>query len=181
MKNLFTLQQLKNVKDNIERQCDVNPELQMHRCNDLKEISKVNVSIVSYMHMAPCIDANSKSNLSIGHARDLPRSYGEIVLEQLIEKFIGLSTKCYPECGIIFDGTPIFAEAEAIKVIIVTHEFEIVELLVRVSLFEKNLNTDNLDEKLIETILLRLGFKLDYWITTQKDRTNTNKSLIKKI
>ena len=63
----------------------------------------------------------------------------------------------------------------------VTDEFEIVEALVRVILFEKKLNVDNLDGHLLETIFLRLGFKLDYWMTTQKDRANTKKSSIRKI
>lgn len=130
--------------------------------------------------MAPWIDANSKPNLSIGNVKDLPRAYGDTVLEQLIEEFRVLSTKCYPEYGIILDGAPTFSEAEIVKVRCVTYEYEIVEVLIRVALFEKKLNTDNLAGYLQETILVRLGLKLDYWMTTQQDRANTNKSLIKK-
>ena len=54
------------------------------------------------------------------------------------------------------------------------------EVLVRVPLFEKKLNADSLAGHLLETILLRLGLKLDYWMTTQQDRANPKKYAIKK-
>ena len=129
--------------------------------------------------MAPWIEASSKSALSLGTIKELPRAHGETVIKQLIEEFQVLSSKCYPECGNIFDGTPMFSEAEAIKFTPVTYNFEIVEFLSRVALFEKKLNADNLVGHFLETILMRLGLKLDNWIKTQQDRSSTNKLSIK--
>ena len=57
--------------------------------------------------------------------------------------------KIYPEFGITFDGTPSFVEAEAIKIRFVTHNFETIELLVKVSLFTFILNSDNITKNLV--------------------------------
>ena len=49
--------------------------------------------------------------------KELPRVYGETAIERLLEwfRFRVISTKYYPEYGIIFDGTPIFPKTGATK------------------------------------------------------------------
>ena len=181
VKKSVTLDQLKRTRDDTYRQYTIPPDIQAYRCEALKEVAKANISFKSFGDMSQWIDRNSKSHLSIGTATDLSRAYSETVLQQLIEEFRVISTKCYPEYGIIFDGTPTFAEAEAIKIRFVTFENEIVEVLVRLALFDKKLNAENLAGHLLETIMLRLGLKLENWTTTQQDRASTNKSAITKI
>ena len=117
----------------------------------------------------------------MGNALDLPRAHAETVLSQLRKKIRALSLQSFPEYGITFDGTPSFAEAEAIKLRFVTYEYDIVEVLVGVALFEKKLNGDNVASRLLETIMLQLGLKLEDWLTSQQNRASTNSAPIKKI
>lgn len=181
VKTTVTITQLKSVKGDNERQHSVTPEIQAYRCEALRQVGKANISLSSFGNLSAWIDKNSQSNLSLGYATDLPRSYAETVLGQLIKEIRDLSLNCFPEYGIIFDGTPSFAEAEAIKLRFVTYEYEIVEVLVRVALFEKKLNGDNIASHLLETIMLRLGLRLEDWYTSQQDRASTNSAAIKKI
>ena len=103
------------------------------------------------------------------------------MLSQFIKEIRDLSLRSFPKYEIIFDGTISFTEVEAIKLRFVTYEYEIVEFLVRVTLFEKKLNGDNVASHLLETIMLRLGLKLEDWFTSQQDRASTNSAAIKKI
>ena len=57
--------------------------------------------------------------------------------KQLIDKLQHISTHCFQEFGIPYDGTPSFAEPKAVKIRFFTFEYDIIEILVRVALFNK--------------------------------------------
>ena len=89
-----------------------------------------------------------------------------------------LSKGSYTEFSLTFDGTPAFAEAEAVIIRVVTKEFKILELLVRCNLFKKKLDGIKLANHIVSTITSRLGKELKEWISSQQDRAATNKAAV---
>ena len=83
------------------------------------------------------------------------------VLDAIIDRlrFIIGGDTSFDEYSITFDGTPSFAEAEAIIIRFVTKEYHVVELLVKCSLFEEKLNEENLGNRVVDTIIKRLGLQ----------------------
>ena len=92
-----------------------------------------------------------------------------------------MSKGSYQEFSVSFDGTPTFAEAEAIIIRVVTRDYHIVELLVKCNLFKHKLNAKQLANHMLSTIIDRLGKDISDWIAGQQDRANTNKSALKEI
>jgi len=60
--------------------------------------------------MAPFLTKYSKPECILGHVRELPRSYAKNLHEKLQQELKAIISECFPEFGIIFDGTPSFAE-----------------------------------------------------------------------
>ena len=89
-----------------------------------------------------------------------------------------LNKGSFREFSISFDGTPAFAEAEAIIIRVVTKDYHILELLVKCNLFKKKLDHEQLANHLVKAIVERLEKKLKDWIAAQQDRANTNKAAL---
>ena len=123
----------------------------------------------------------SISGLSLGDASNIPKEYTKVVLESFKQDNIDVMKKSFNEFGLIFDGTPSFAEAEAVKVRVVTHNWEIAEPLVRVGIFKHKLNAENIANNLLFTIKKQLKKNEKHWLTSQQDRASTNQSALKKI
>ena len=101
-------------------------------------------------------------------------------LTQRIQNILG-GAGCYDEFAVTFDGTPSFAEAEAIVVRIVSKDWDVIELLVRCGLYAKKLDANELKSHLIDTITNRVGLELKHWLSTHQDRAKTNKAALKKV
>jgi len=82
--------------------------------------------------------------------------------QKLQQELKAVISECFPEFGIIFDGTPSFAEAEAVKIRLVRKDFVVIELLIKLSCFKRKLNSNNIVNHLIDTIEGELFFRLDH-------------------
>ena len=60
---------------------------------------------------------------------------------------------------------------------IVTKNFQILELVVRLTLFKNKLNSDELAAYILQTIQRRLALEISEWMSIQLDRVSTNTSL----
>ena len=98
---------------------------------------------------------------------------------------ISLARKCHSIIAIAysvtFDGTPAFAEAEAVIIRVVTMNFEILELLVKCNLFKQKLKGVELANHIVSTITERCAKDLKDWSCAQQDRASTNKNALKQI
>ena len=102
-----------------------------------------------------------------------------MVMKTLVKDIQRVLHYCtYIEFSITFDGTPAFAEAEAIIIRVVTHDYKILELLVKCNLFKHKLKGDHLANHIISTITERCGKDLKDWIGAQQDRASTNKAAL---
>jgi hypothetical protein len=63
----------------------------------------------------------------------------------------------------------------------VSKKYQIIELVVRIALFERKLNSDELANHVLQCINTRLMLPLCDWTSVQLDRASTNKSAIRKI
>ena len=73
------------------------------------------------------------------------------------------------EFSITFDGTPAFAEAEAVIIRVVTKDYHILELLVKCNLFKHKLNSTQLANHIVKTITHKLGKEMKDWVAAQQD------------
>ena len=123
------------------------------------------------------------TGLTLGNRGDLVNMCASAVLDTIIERlcYIIGSDASFDEYSITFDGTPSFAEAEAITIHFVTKEYHVVELLVKCSLFEKKLDSEKLGNHVVDTIVNRLGLELKNWLACQQDRASTNKCCLRLI
>ena len=92
-----------------------------------------------------------------------------------------LNKGSFSEFSITFDGTPAFAEAEAVIIRVVTKDYHILELLVKCNLFSKKLNDIELGSHIESTITNRYGKSLKDWVAAQQDRASTNKGPLRAI
>ena len=152
-----------------------------HRISALRAIATANMPLTALATIAPWIDSISKTGLTLGRVSNIPRNYVAMLHSQLRTEMILFVKNSFLEFGITFDGTPSFAEAEAIKIRVVTYKFEIVELLVKVSCFKKKLNSNNIANHLIQTITGNLELDVRNWVSSQQDRASTNSSALRKI
>ena len=93
----------------------------------------------------------------------------------------GTYSACFPQFGIIFDGSPFFAEAECVVARMVTKDWEIIEILVHLGLYENSLDSDDIVSHVKTSIEKRLGADPKYWRTTMMDRASANKSAMEKV
>ena len=105
-----------------------------------------------------------------------------MVMDTLTEDIrLVLQKCCYREFSITFDGTPAFAEAEAVIIRVVTTDFEVLELLVKCNLFKHKLDGVQLANHIVSTIIERCGKELKDWVCAQQDRASTNKKALRLI
>ena len=79
------------------------------------------------------------SGCTLDKASDFTNQIIKLVLDSLNERISSVISwkRYFNEYIVSFDGTPSFAEAEAIVVCCVTKKWEVIEILVKYSLFEK--------------------------------------------
>ena len=157
-------------------------EVKAHRMEALKQIARANISVEAFQEISPWIDSISKEGLSLGYAKDLTREYAKLLLENQIEEMILLfKNKCFENYSTIFDGTPSFADAEAIILRMVTKDYRIIQVVVRVALFDKSLDANALCHNILSCISYRLGLDLKDWVASMQDRASTNSCALRLI
>ena len=90
-------------------------------------------------------------------------------------------SKCYPEWRIIFMERQRLLKRRELSLDSSRTILRLWSFLLELIYLKKKLRADNLAVCLLETILMHLGLKLHNWITTQQDRSSTNRSSIEKI
>lgn len=105
---------------------------------------------------------NAYAGYSLGNCGDLVNMCSASLLVSLLDRVrcIACGDEAFNEYSITFDGTPSFAEAEAIVLRFVTKDYNVIELLVKCSLFKKKLNAQELGSHVVDTIVNRLGLPL---------------------
>ena len=83
--------------------------------------------------------------------------------------------------GLIYYGTPSFAEAEFIMAELVTKYFQFYGMVVTIDILGGSLNAKSILNRTIRTIQTRLGLKVENYLTSMSDFTNTNKSALHKV
>ena len=111
----------------------------------------------------------------------MTRVYGPIAHKDHIRKIIDIVANSKYEYGVIFDGTPSFAEAECVMLRLLTNNLNIVDLVVRIGLFDEKMNNETLSNHLIETIQGRLNLDVKNWITSMSDCASTNIATLKNL
>ena len=151
-----------------------------YRCGSLIAAAKGNVPLTAIKYFAEW--ANPYAKMLVGDVKKLMNSYISMVMETLIDNIKTiLHEGSFDEFSITFDGTPAFAEAEAVVIRVVTKDYHVLELLVQCNLFDKKLNGSELGNHIIKTIIDRCGKELKDLIAAQQDRASTNKGALNTI
>ena len=154
-------------------------EEKLYRMEGLLTIALANIGIGQFTDLLPWIEKNSKEGLNMGHASKLTRLYAKPALDFLLKQIS--SRNSFPQFSLSIDGTPSFAEAECIIVRFVNKNYQIIEIVARIALFERKLNSDELANHVLNCINTRLMVPLCDWTTVQLDRASTNKAAIRKL
>ena len=83
------------------------------------------------------IEEHSGLGLFLGCVVDIPRVYESIAHKDRIRKIMDLVATSKFGYGVIFDGTPSFAEAECVIHHIVIDNLNTLNLIVRIGLFDE--------------------------------------------
>lgn len=168
----------KDYKDN-NVELRLTAENVVYRLGAVRQVAAANISFDAFAEMSSWIDQYTKDGYSLGNVRDLSRQHSTRLLDIMIDECRRfLHNDCFKEYSIIFDGTPTFAKCEAIMIRVVTRQYHIYQLVVKVSIFEKNLKHEELANHLLTTLQLRLGLDLKDWVASMQDRAATNKAAL---
>ena len=163
--------------DTMQEGMTVGDKEKEYRCGSLIAAANGNVPFKAIKYFSDW--ATPYTNMTVGHTTDLTRNYIGMIMATIKEDTRKiLNDGSYPEFSLTFDGTPAFAEAEAIIIRVVTKEYKILELLVKCNLFKEKLNGVQLANHIVSTIKSRLGKDLKDWIASQQDRASTNKAAL---
>ena len=152
-----------------------------YRVKCLISAAKCNIPLTALVEMSKdVIEGYAKQ--TIGDASDLVRRYAGPVLATLIDRISSIvgGDGVFDEFSLTFDGTPAWAEAEAIIVTVVTKNGEIIHILIRCGTFEKKLNNEQLKQHLMES-MERVGLDPKNWLSSQQDRASVNQACIKRV
>jgi 6-pyruvoyl-tetrahydropterin synthase len=134
------LQLYKRDKRKISLQAKLSCLCKTYRIEALRQCCKANVSFGMLERFMGFVDQNSGSGLSIGCAKDLPRTIDPVLLIDEMKRLRAIIQGCYPAIATISDGTLAGAEIEAVKVWMVRRkDYKIIELLARIKLYGKKL------------------------------------------
>jgi hypothetical protein len=96
---------------------------------------------------------NKHTLKNLGDSRDLFRDFGTFVREGQFDAIIHfLDQQCFPQFGFTFDGSPTFANAEAVSINVCTKDYKLHDILVHVALFEGSLTGEELSLHLLHAL-----------------------------
>ena len=176
---------IQKVLDKVDRSCkstDIDDPHMEFRTKALIAAARANISVSALVEICNGF-VEEYSNRTIGDPGDLLRVYAQPLLDTLLEEIRETicGDACYDEFSICFDGTPSFAEAEAVAIRVVTKDHHIRQFVIRVGLYDKKLDANNLKKHIIHAIKIRAGKKMKDWMATQNDRASVNKSALNDI
>mmetsp|Transcript_16893 Transcript_16893/g.36715 ORF Transcript_16893/g.36715 Transcript_16893/m.36715 type:complete len:520 (-) Transcript_16893:171-1730(-) len=87
-----------------------------------------------------------------------------------LEKIVKKIQECFPEFALIIDGSPFFANAECVIVRLVDRDFNIVELVIHLELYDSALDAEAICDHIISTIEDRMKSDPKSWRAVMLDR-----------
>jgi hypothetical protein len=172
-KNQATLYQ---IKEKANPNSTLSAETVLFRKDYLLHALKSNLTMGMLEGMRPCIEIFSKSGRTLGYCEELMRSYASQLREEERKRQSNLIAQCYPDFGIITDGTPSYCKAEAVVLRLVHKEtLKIFEVLVSLKLFDTSLNGANLAGNLFQVLMEDCKLSANHWRVSMMDRAATNK------
>ena len=97
-----------------------------------------------------------------------------------MEKIKKVVTACFPQFGIIMDGTPLFAEAECLVIRLVHKKtFKIYQLLIHLQLYNTSLDGADIAQHVKDAVAQDLGLQLKNLRAVSIDRAKTNVKALK--
>jgi len=172
-------QQSVKLVDKKAKGSELSDDLKDYRFKALISAAKHNVPTEAMKGL--CQDfVDEYAGLTFGDGSDVVSLAAGPLLETLVLRIrqILSGEGCYDEFGVTFDGTPSFAEAEAIVFRVVTKDWEVVEILVRCGLYRKKLDKEELSSHIIDAITTRAALQLTNWMSTHQDRARVNKGAL---
>eukprot|EP00956_Cyclotella_meneghiniana_P040828 scaffold206395_cov26-Cyclotella_meneghiniana.AAC.2 len=121
---------------------------------------------------------NSVSSHPIPGRDELSQRYPD--LKQMhVDKIKSLIAECFPQYGIIMDGTPLFAEAEALIIRLVHRKtFKIHQVLIHMELYDGSLDGEMIAQHVKDAITKSVALSLRNLRVTSIDRAGTNKKAL---
>jgi hypothetical protein len=147
-------------------------EERVFRVEVLEAIFASNVSVGGSRPILALLERNTKG-LKLGDPKNL-NPFIPIVLASEVQKILDILDSSYAQYGCTIDGSPFFAEFEAVTIRVVTKKMDIVELVLRVAALTKTPNAPTLAANTQEAIVGRGRRKLKDWRTIMADRAATN-------
>ena len=152
-------------------------EVKLFRMDMLKAIYSAGISINQFGKMKSVIERYTQ--LSLGNVRHLPSTFGDLVFDDVIDQIKNALKNSNRYYGIVCDGTPSFAKAEAVSLRIVTNKLDIIDIIVHIKLYDKALNAEGIAFNIIECLVNRCELNPEDWIACMCDRAATNIKAVK--
>ena len=131
------------------------------------------ISLRAFQGMKWMMDLHTGKDL--GEVRDYSRNYLNEFKEDVVKHLKSIFAGSFEQIATIIDGTPSFANAEAIIVRSVRKkDWQLLELLVRVELFQGSLKSDAIANHVIQALRVRCEIDPDNWMANMMDRASTN-------
>jgi hypothetical protein len=150
-----------------------------YRARMLNMFCKANIPIAA----ADTMDEDLAEVAGDGRTLGGPRGLSDLVQPLHAEHIADIkqiASECYPEYSLIVDGSPLFAEAVAVKIRLVhKSSFKIVELLVKCKLYTTGLNGENTAGEILEVLEEDIKLPIEHWVAFMMDRASTNVNAIK--
>lgn len=160
---------------------DLSTALTRYRVDVLEHTYKANMTVRQLELMKPAMELHNPPAMTVGCAKDLPRTVGSALTKALVSKLCWLIDQCYPHFGVIADGSPLGVNAEAIIIrLLRMKDHQILDLLVSVRLFEGSLTGANIASNVLSVLR---SFDLDpiHWRSVMMDRASPNMKAISEI
>ena len=140
-----------------------------------------NMGMQTLHRFTPAMNLKGPASLVIGYAPDLPRTVGDALWQAQRKKVKWIVSQCFREYGILFDGSPLGANAEAIMGRFINRSnYRVVNVLLSVRLFSASLTGENVASHLISE-LRSYGLAPEDWRTCMMDRAATNGAALNRV
>jgi hypothetical protein len=150
-----------------------------YRARMLNMFCKANIPIAAVDTMEEDLAEVAGDGRTLGGQRGLSDLVQPLHAEHIAD-IKEIASECYPEYSLIVDGSPLFAEAVAMKIRLVHKaSFKIVELLVKCKLYTTGLNGENTAGEILEVLEEDIKLPIENWVAFMMDRASTNVNAIK--
>jgi hypothetical protein len=126
---------------------------------------------------------NEHTLKNLGDSRNLLRDFGPFVRQHQFDAIITfLDKQCFPKFGFTFDGSPSFANVEAVSINVCTKDYKLHDILVHVALFDGSLLTgEELKSHLLDALQQKMKRNMKNARAAHCDRCAVNTKALRLI